>query len=101
MSHNIISDDGAVAFSKCLTVNNTLRELSLSWNSTTTEEITKIAEAIAVNTGLHTLDVSLQHVSDPVHFTMTLLTAMEHNHAMMRLVLLASVNEYTASKQGK
>ena len=94
ISHNSISDNGAVAISECLTINNTLQELSLSWNSTTTEGITKIAEALTVNTGLHTLDLSSQHVNDPVHFTMTLLTAMEHNHTMMRLVLPANVNEY-------
>ena len=58
ISHNIISDDGAVAISDCLTINNTLQELTLSWNSTATEGITKIAEAIAVNTCLHALDVS-------------------------------------------
>ena len=92
ISHNSISDDGAVAISECLTINNTLQELNLSWNSTTTEGITKIAKALTVNTGLHTLDLSAL-VNDPVHFTMTLLTAMEHNHTMMRLVPPANVNE--------
>ena len=99
VSSNNISDDGAVAFSKCLPINNTLQELSLSWNSTTKEGITKIAEAIAVNTGLHTLDLSSQCVTDPVHFTMTLLTAVEHNHTMMRLVLPSTDNKNEAMKE--
>ena len=86
-----LHDDAAVAISEYLTINNALQELSLSWNSTTTEGITKIAEAIAVNTGLHTLDLSSQHIEHPVFFTMTLLTAMEHNHTMMGLVLPTSV----------
>ena len=72
----------------------TLQELSLSWNSTTTEGITKIAKALTVNTGLRTLDLSSQHVNDPVHFTMTLLTAMEHNHTIVRLVLPLNVIKY-------
>ena len=73
ISHNKISDDGAVAIGECLTKSNTLQS---SAYSTTTEEISKIAEAIVVNTGLHTLDLSSQHVNDPVHFIMTLLTAI-------------------------
>ena len=99
--NNRMSDDGVVAISESLTINNTLQELSLSWNSTTTEGITKIAEAIAVNTGLHTLDVSSQHVNDPVYFTMTLLTAMEHNHTMMRIVLPTSVKKNEAEIKNK
>ena len=91
ISSNNISYKGIVAISECLTINNALQELSLSWNSTTTEGITKIAEAIAVNTGLHTLDLSSQHIKHPVFFTMTLLTAMKHNHTMIRLVLPTSV----------
>ena len=101
ISSNNISNEGIVAISECFTINNALQELSLSWNSNTTEGITKIAEAIAVNTGLHTLDVSSQHVNDPVHFTMTLLTAMEHNHTMMRIVLPASVNKIEAGIKNK
>ena len=105
---NNISDDGAVAISECLAKNNTLQELSLSWksrssnslslnslfwNSADTEGLTRIAEAMTSNTGLHTLDLSSQYVgNDPVQFTMTLLNAMEHNHTIMRLVLPASVN---------
>ena len=113
MCNNNISDDGAVAISKCLTKNNTLQELSLSWdnqawnslswkglfgnrlsgNSTDSEGLTRIAEAMTINTGLHTMDLSSQSVGDdPLQFTTTLLNAMEHNHTMMRLVLPASVN---------
>ena len=94
MSSNKIHGDGAVAISESLLINNTLHKLSLSWDSTTTtEEITKIAEAIAVNKGLHSLDLSSQRVNDPVYFTMTLLTALEHNHTMMILVLPPTVNK--------
>ena len=77
ISHNFLSNNGAVAIGESYK-SNTLQKLSLSWNSTTTEGITKITEAIAVNTGLHTLDLSSQHMNDPVYFTMTLLTAMKH-----------------------
>ena len=85
---NEISDDGILVISEYLAKNITLQELSLSWDDTTTTEgITKIAEAMAVNTSLHTLDLSSQHVNDPIHFTITLLTALEHNDTIMRLVL--------------
>ena len=105
---NNIFDDGVVAISECLTMNNTLEELSLSWNSQPCKSLsfyrgsqynankgrlTRIAEAMAVNTGLHTLDLSSQCFRyAPVPFTMTLLVAMEHNHTMMRLVLPKSVD---------
>ena len=92
---NRISDGGVVAIGKCLTINNTLQELSLSWNNNTTKEgITKFAEGIAVNTSLHILDLSSDYVNDPVDSVMTLLTAMDHNHTMMRLVLpKGNINE--------
>ena len=51
--------------------------------------------------GLHTLDLSSQHVNDPVDFTMTVLTAMEHNHTMMRLVLPANVYKYEPMIENK
>ena len=88
ISHNDISDDGAVAISECLTKNNTLHELHLSWNSTstTTEGITKLGEALKVNAGLHTLDLSSQCVDDPLHFT-RILTALHYNHNMMKLIV--------------
>ena len=105
---NNMFDDGVVAISKCLTMNNTLEELSLSWNTQpcrsllfyhrpwyaiNIETLTRIAEAMAVNTGLHTLDFSSQcdHFN-LLKFTMTLLNAMEHNHTIMRLVLPTGVN---------
>ena len=85
---NRISDDGILVISEYLAQNTTLQELSLSWDDTTnTEGVTKIAEAMAVNTGLRTLDLSSQHVNDPIHFTMTLLTALDHNDTITRLVL--------------
>ena len=98
---NKIIDNGAVAISKCLTKNSTLQELGLSWISRNTKGITKIAEAISVNTGLHTLDLSSQHVVDPVDFTMTLLIAMDYNHTMMRIVLPTSVNKNEAMIKSK
>ena len=91
ISSNNICDDGVTSISECLAENNTIQELTLSWNSTITEVTTKIAEALAVNKSLHTLDLSSQHANDPVHFTMTLLAAMEHNHTLKRLVLPTSV----------
>ena len=96
VSSNIISDDGIVAISECLTKNNALKQLTLSWNSFATEGITIIAKAIAVNTGLHTLDLSSQYTNDQIHFTMTLLMALECNHTLVRLVLPTSVNKNEA-----
>ena len=64
-----------------------------SWDSAKTDEITKLAEAIKVNTGLHTLDLSLQYFHDPVGSTMTLLSAVEHNRTIIRLVLPKNVSE--------
>ena len=91
---NRISDDGILVISEYLAKNNTLQQLSLSWNDTaTTEGITKIAEAMAVNTGLCTLDLSSQHVNDPIYFTMTLLNALECNHTLTRLVLPKSIDK--------
>ena len=114
-SKNIHDDEGvAICISECLTKNNTLQKLSLSLNNITTEGITKIAEAIAVNTGLHTLDLSSQYIEgkqamlarylttsqsilinddDPV---MILLNAMDHNYTMMRLVLPMTVKKNEA-----
>ena len=31
ISHNDVSDDGAIAISECLSVNNTLQELNMSY----------------------------------------------------------------------
>ena len=73
---NNMFDDGVVAISECLTMNNTLEELSLSFYPeplyyTYIETLTRIAKTMAVNTGLHTLDLSSQYVNyDPVQFTM-------------------------------
>ena len=90
---NRIFEDGILVISQYLAKNTTLQELSLSWDDSPTKEgITKIAKAMAVNTGLHTLDLSSQHVDDPIHFTITLLTALEHNDTIMRLVLPTHVD---------
>ena len=103
---NMIRDDGVVAVCECLTKNKTLQEISLSWDSwdsTVGEdlEVTKIAAAIAVNTSLCTLDLSSQHVNDSVYFTMTLLTAMEHNHTITKLVLPIGLNNEATVKLHK
>ena len=58
ISHNIISDDGAIAISKCLKVSTTLKVLNISNNEITYYGIIKIAEAIKVNTTLSLLDAS-------------------------------------------
>ena len=79
--------------SEYLAKNNTLQELSLSWDDTTTEGITKIAEAMVVNTGLQTLDLSSQNVNDPIEFTTTLLTALKHNDTVTKLILPTSVDK--------
>ena len=90
---NRIFEDGILVISEYLAKNTTLQELSLSWDDSPTKEgITKIAKAMAVNTGLHTLDLSSQHVNDPIHFTMTLLMALEHNDTITRLVLPTDVD---------
>ena len=102
--NNMISDDGVVAISECLAKSNTLQEISLSWgswDSTAGEGITKITAAIAVNTSLHTLDLSSQHVNDPIYFTMTLLTAMEHNHTITKLVLPFGIKDEALIKLHK
>ena len=115
-SNNILCDDEglAICISECLTKNNTLRKLSLSLNRITTKGITKIAEAIAVNTGLHTLDLSSQYIKDDwamlaCYLTtsqsilidnddavMILLNVMDHNYTMMRLVVPMTVKKNEA-----
>ena len=111
LCNNQIYYDKLVSISESLTRNNTLQELSLSWNSTKrdvipgftswdsakTDEITELVEAIKVNTGLHTLDLSSQYFHDPVGSTMTLLSAVEHNHTIIRLVLPKNVSENEAT----
>ena len=99
--NNKMCDDDVVAFSKCLTKNSTLQKLNISWTNTTTKSINMISKAIARNTGLQTLDFSLQLVNEPVYFTMTLLAAMNQNSTIKRLVLPSNVNTSEAMIQAK
>ena len=64
ISSNKISDDGAIAFSKCLKTNTTLIELDMSRNNITCKGASVIAEAIQVNTALQKLNISLNKISD-------------------------------------
>ena len=64
ISHNEISDDGAIAFSECLKTNTTLIELDMSWNNITCKGASVIVEAIQVNTALQKLNISKTEISD-------------------------------------
>ena len=66
-----------------------------------TEGITKLGEALKVNTGLHTLDLSSQCVDDPLHFTMILLTALHYNHNMMKLIVPTAIDKNETTIQAK
>ena len=46
-----------------------------------------IAEAIKVNTTLHTLYLSQYDINDALSFNMTVLTAVYHNNTLMKLTL--------------
>ena len=46
-----------------------------------------MAEAIKVNTTLHTLDIYQWYFNDALSFNMTLLTAVYHNNTLMKLRL--------------
>ena len=95
---HLIQYDELVAISEYLTKNNTLQELSLSWHSINgSDEVTRLAEAIVVNTGLHTLDLSSQYFNNPVGTIMILLCAMEHNYTLTRLVLPKNVSKDEAT----
>ena len=83
---NTISDDGAAAISDGLK-SNSLQLLSMSYNNITSEGAKEIAEAIKVNTTLHTLYITQHNINDALSFNMTVLTAVYHNNTLMKLFL--------------
>jgi len=95
INDNKLSDDGTKAISDCLKYNNSLQELNMSYNNK--EEAKRIAEAIKVNKGLHTLNISDYYLSnnDLLSCNMTLLTAVHHNTTLMKLTL---PKQYGSSK---
>ena len=64
ISHNSISDDGAVAFSDGLKYNISLQELNISDNKITKEGAKMIGEAIKVNKTLQKLNISDNSISN-------------------------------------
>ena len=66
VSHNKLSDDGAIAFSKCLKTNTTLIELDIKGNNITYKGASRLAETIQVNTALQKLNMSFNQLSDDV-----------------------------------
>ena len=74
----------SVMVSKC---NISLQELNMSYNNITSEGAKSIAEAIKVNTTLHTLHLGQFNINDAVSFNMTVLTAVYHNNTLMKLTL--------------
>ena len=83
---NSIYDYGADAISDGLKCNISLQELDMSYNNITSEGAKMIAEAIKVNTTLHTLYLS-QYNNDALSVNMTVLTAVYHNNTLMTLTL--------------
>ena len=64
ISHNKLSDDGAMAFSECLRTNTTLLEfdmqnINITWKGTNT-----IAEALKVNNALQKLSISHNNITE-------------------------------------
>ena len=64
ISHNNISDDGAVAIGECLKNNNTLRELNLSHNKVSDNGIISIGNALEMNAKLQMFNISYNNISD-------------------------------------
>ena len=63
VSHNEISDDGAVAISKCLEHNNTLQNLNMSDNEITLSGAMELIKAITTNSSLQKLNISHNRIS--------------------------------------
>ena len=63
ISHNLLSDDGAIAFSEYLKTNTTLIELDMGNNNITCKGANRLAEATKVNSALQKLNVSHNQIS--------------------------------------
>ena len=85
ISHNGISDDGALAVHKCLKTNKTLQELDISNNKITSDGIIKIAEAIQTNTTLKLLDFSYNSISRCREVVISLSDHLKHNNTLQVL----------------
>ena len=85
ISCNNISNDGAVAISKYLKANKTLKELNMSRNKIASHGIIKIAEAIQINTTLRLLDISHNKTSRCRDLVTALECCLKHNHALQVL----------------
>ena len=64
ISHNSISDDGAIAISKCLNNNDTLKELDMSYNEVSDKGIIYIARALRSNRVLQVFKISHNKILD-------------------------------------
>ena len=85
LSHNNISDDGAVVISEYLKANITLKELNISNNKITNNGIIKIAEAIKANTTLSLLDISMNNMARSTEIVATLSDHLKHNNTLQVL----------------
>ena len=65
ISHNAISDDGAVAISEYFKYNGMLQELNISHNEITSEGIVEILKSIHSDSPLHTLNLTHNIVTKP------------------------------------
>ena len=66
ISHNNISDDGAIAISEYLRLSKTLKELHVSNNDITNKGIIEITQAIQINTALRLIDLKISRCKDVV-----------------------------------
>ena len=64
ISHNNITDEGAIAISECLKYINTLQKLDISYNLMSDFIIINILEALHINTMLQVLVVSHNNITD-------------------------------------
>ena len=63
ISHNNISDDGAVAISDCLENNDTVQKLDMSHNKISDNGISRISKALQINTKLQMFNISYNNIS--------------------------------------
>ena len=82
ISHNNVSDDGAVAISKWLKTNNTLTKLDISWNKITDNGAVSIAKA---NRTLQKLDVSHNKISKNIVTVLGI--CLKYNNTLDELII--------------
>ena len=80
-------DHLVMCLSECLKEDDTLQELNLSYKVITCKGAEYIAEAIQVNTTLHTLDLYQCNSYDALSFNRTILNAVHNNNSIIKLRL--------------